>query len=93
MRSSWSGASGWAARWRSCCRAAARTRSRACLDDGLVEDPEAHAAGELADRRMAQLRGHDEPVERLVELVAQRLGQRLGILEAPVEERHHGGHL
>ena len=63
------------------------------LDDGLVEDPETHAAGQLADHRMPQLRRHDESVERLVELVAQWLGQRLGVLEASAEERYHGGNL
>jgi len=63
------------------------------LDNGLIEDPETHAAGELADHRMPQLRRHDESVERRVELVAQWLGQRLGMLEASVEERHHGGNL
>ena len=63
------------------------------LDDGLIEDPEAHAAGELADHRMAQLRRHDEAVEGLVELVAQGLGQCLGLLQPAVEERHHDRNL
>ena len=63
------------------------------LDDRLIEGPETHAAGELADDRIPQLRRHDEPVERLVEVVAEWVGQRLGMLQASVEERHHGRNL
>ena len=63
------------------------------LNHGAIEDPEAHAARELADRRVPHLGGHDKSVERLVKLVAQRLRQRLGMLEALVQERHYGENL
>ncbi len=62
------------------------------VDDRLVEPPEAHAAGEVADRREAQLGGHHDPVEQLAYRgSAVVVGRRLGVPAA--EQRRDDGEI
>ncbi len=62
-------------------------------DQGAVERGEARAAGELADRRVPELRRGHEPVEGLPQLLAQRGRQGAGVAQPPVEEPGHGREL
>ncbi len=57
-------------------------------DDRLVEVAEADLAGEVGQHRVATLQRGHQPVERLAEVVADVSGELLGLLEAPVEDRH-----
>src|SRR5450756_1499973 len=56
------------------------------LDDGVVEEPEPDASGEVADRGVAQLGGDDQPVEDLPHLVAGRTGRRLWLVQPSLEQ-------
>ena len=61
------------------------------LDHRLVEVAVADLAGEVGDDGSRRSVGRDQPVEHRAELVADVADQRLGALEAAVEDRGHGG--
>ena len=62
-------------------------------DQRAIETCETHAACQLPDRRVPQLRGRHEAVEHLAQFLAKWGVERVGVAQAPVEQAGHGGEL
>ena len=60
-------------------------------DHRLVEVAVAQLAGLVGDHRVAALGGELETVEHAAELVADGADELVGVAQAPLEDRHHGG--
>ena len=86
-------ASGSAERLSSCARTCCRARARSAGDQRGVEAAVPDLAGQVADRRVAQLGGGDQLVDDLPVAVAGVLGQRARVAQPPLQQVRDDRHV